>query len=115
MSKVTSKLQVTIPKAIAERYGIAPGDDIEWLPAGESIRIVPPGAAAAEEIPVEERLAIFDATAERLERLWREDRDPRTRRPDDVQPGDEGGRQRRRHEIERGWTREELYERGRPA
>ena len=37
MSKVTSKLQVTIPKAIADRFGIAPGDDIDWIVTGESI------------------------------------------------------------------------------
>ncbi len=39
MSKVTSKLQVTIPKVIANQYGIKPGDEIEFLPAGESIRV----------------------------------------------------------------------------
>ena len=36
-AKVTSKYQVTIPRALAERLGIAPGDDIEWSQAGESI------------------------------------------------------------------------------
>ena len=30
MAKVTSKLQVTVPKALAERYGIRPGDDIRF-------------------------------------------------------------------------------------
>ena len=33
MAKVTSKLQVTIPKAIAEQYGIKPGDEIEFRPS----------------------------------------------------------------------------------
>jgi AbrB family looped-hinge helix DNA binding protein len=32
MSKVTSKLQITIPKALAERYGIHPGDEIDFEP-----------------------------------------------------------------------------------
>jgi AbrB family looped-hinge helix DNA binding protein len=41
MSRVTSKLQVTVPKAIAERYGIRPGDEIDWVPAGDAIRVVP--------------------------------------------------------------------------
>jgi AbrB family looped-hinge helix DNA binding protein len=41
MAKVTSKRQVTVPKAIAEQYGIRPGDEIEWLPAGDAIRVVP--------------------------------------------------------------------------
>lgn len=30
MSKITSKYQVTVPKKIAEAYGIRPGDEIEW-------------------------------------------------------------------------------------
>jgi len=138
MSKVTSKLQVTIPKAIAERYGIAPGDEIEWVPAGPSVLVVPPGAARAEEIPVEERLAIFDETHRRLRALRREAdaREDRTRSrrdlasdPDtDPEAGPKVGSggpespetlaegsprdRRRRHEAARGWAREELYERG---
>ena len=39
MPKVTSKLQLTVPKAIADQYGIRPGDELEWIPAGESIRV----------------------------------------------------------------------------
>ncbi len=42
MSKITSKLQVTIPKAIADQYGIKPGDEIEFQPAGDVIRVIPP-------------------------------------------------------------------------
>jgi predicted nucleic acid-binding protein len=33
MAKVTSKYQVTVPRRIAERYHIHPGDDIEWVAA----------------------------------------------------------------------------------
>ncbi|HET8938830.1 MAG TPA: AbrB/MazE/SpoVT family DNA-binding domain-containing protein [Polyangiales bacterium] len=40
MSKVTSKLQVTIPKLIAERFGIVPGDEVEWEPGPDAVRIV---------------------------------------------------------------------------
>ena len=40
MSKVTSKLQVTLPKAIADRYGVGPGSDVVFEPAGESIRVL---------------------------------------------------------------------------
>ena len=47
MSKVTSKLQVTVPKALAERYGIRPGDDIRFEEAGEVIRVVPAAAGEA--------------------------------------------------------------------
>jgi AbrB family looped-hinge helix DNA binding protein len=93
MSKVTSKLQVTIPKALAERYGIASGDEIEWEAAAEAMRIVPAGRARKEADP-RSRLKRFDeATARRDERQTE-----RTR-----------GRSRAR-----GWKREDLYERARP-
>ncbi|HEY4764571.1 MAG TPA: AbrB/MazE/SpoVT family DNA-binding domain-containing protein [Candidatus Sulfotelmatobacter sp.] len=35
VAKVTSKLQLTVPKAIADHYGIRPGDELDWIPAGE--------------------------------------------------------------------------------
>jgi bifunctional DNA-binding transcriptional regulator/antitoxin component of YhaV-PrlF toxin-antitoxin module len=92
MAKVTSKLQVTVPKALAERYAIRPGDDISWEAAGDVIRVVPgrrgapPGNAA--------RLRLFDRASERQRRR---NRSFRTR------PAAAG----------RGWTREDLYDRGR--
>ena len=92
MSRVTSKLQVTIPKVIAERHGIRPGDELSWQSIGEAIRIVtePP-----PEVPdIDDRLELFDRATDRQQH-----RD-RTRRP----PSSSG----------RGWTREELYTRGRP-
>lgn len=94
MSRVTSKLQVTVPKAIADQYGIRPGDEIEWVPAGDTIRVVPPG----RKLPARDldlRLRLFDAATER-QRL-RQGRRPR------ATPG-----------RERGWRREGLYTRGRP-
>ena len=94
MSKVTSKLQVTVPKALAERYGIRPGDDIRFEEAGEVMRVVPDAAAKpAEVLNTEARLRLFDAATARQ----------RTR---------EAGRSLRTASS-RGWTREELYERGR--
>ena len=92
MSKVTSKLQVTLPKAIAERYGIRPGDEIDWVPAGDSIRVVPAGRQPRQD-DLQLRLKLFDAATER-QRLR--------------QSGRKAGRSAR----SRGWTREELYERG---
>ena len=91
MSKVTSKLQVTIPKAIAERFGIRPGSEIEWVPAGEGLRVE---TAVRSSVPLsdEERLRLFDAATERQ-------RNRRTR------PA--------RSREDRGWTREGLYDRGR--
>jgi bifunctional DNA-binding transcriptional regulator/antitoxin component of YhaV-PrlF toxin-antitoxin module len=98
MAKVTSKLQLTLPKAIADQYKIRPGDDLEWLPAGEAIRVVKRDAEAAEPATVKERLQLFDqATARQRKRQA------------------EFGKKRlaasSRSQV-RGWTREELYERG---
>jgi AbrB family looped-hinge helix DNA binding protein len=93
MSKVTTKLQVTVPKEIADRYGIRPGSEIDWIPAGETLRIVPSGAAAVAVDP-EERLKLFDASTARQ-------RKRQSRRP--VKPA--------KH---RGWKRDDLYGRGVP-
>jgi bifunctional DNA-binding transcriptional regulator/antitoxin component of YhaV-PrlF toxin-antitoxin module len=88
---VTSKLQVTIPKAIAERYGIEPGAEIEWLPAGEAIRVVPP--ADRQRVPDRaRRLDLFDRATER-QRLRQTGKKP-------VAAG-----------ADRGWRREDLYAR----
>ena len=95
MSKVTSKRQVTIPKEVADRYRIEPGDEIRWIPSGDEIRVVPAGRSAPSRLGVEDRLALFDRATER--------RDGQTR---PVGAGDQPA-------SERGWTREELHERGR--
>jgi AbrB family looped-hinge helix DNA binding protein len=94
MAKVTSKLQVTVPKAIAVQYGIRPGDEIEWVPSGDAIRVVPADRMARAADP-QWRLKVFDAATER-QRL-RQSRHPRRRA--------QGGR---------GWAREELYDRAGP-
>src|SRR6202030_1742097 len=59
MPKVTSKLQLTVPKKIADQYGIRPGDELEWIPAGESIRVelVRKKDRVPQEVSVEERVA----------------------------------------------------------
>lgn len=90
MSKVTSKLQVTLPKALAEQFHIRPGDEIEWRAAGNAIRIEPAGLR--EPLSVEERLRLFDEATRRVRRRRWKGKPPK----------------------DRGWTREELYERGRP-
>jgi AbrB family looped-hinge helix DNA binding protein len=91
MARVTSKLQVTIPKAVAEQFGIRPGDDIEWVPAGEAVRVVP--ARHRRSAPqAHERLKLFDqATARQRDREAAQPPEPAEKR---------------------GWTREELYDRG---
>jgi bifunctional DNA-binding transcriptional regulator/antitoxin component of YhaV-PrlF toxin-antitoxin module len=95
MSRVTSKLQVTLPKALAEKYGIVPGADITWEAAGEVIRVVPSSRKIAAKGPAA-RLELFDAATARHQKRQVSRSKPH-RLPSD-----------------RGWTREELYVRGTP-
>jgi AbrB family looped-hinge helix DNA binding protein len=118
MSKVTSKLQVTIPKAIAVKYGIRPGDQVVWEetprgvtmiripPGGEgrvgegsvSARYVGPGLLTAKDLTPEERVAHFKES---------------TRRIQESQKGKKFRKWTRKED--RGWTREDLYgDRGSP-
>ncbi|MDZ7670867.1 MAG: AbrB/MazE/SpoVT family DNA-binding domain-containing protein [Gammaproteobacteria bacterium] len=94
MSKVTSKLQVTLPKRIAERHGITPGDEIDFESAGEAIRIVTRKRRTATELSVAERLRLFDEATTRQARTTAQQTFPQ------------------RHTGERDWTREDLYSRG---
>jgi AbrB family looped-hinge helix DNA binding protein len=92
MAKVTSKLQVTVPRALADRFGIAPGDQIDWEPAGDAIRIVPARKRPYRNAAARARL--FDqATRRQQERA--------------------AARPITSPTSERGWTREDLYDRGR--
>lgn len=92
---MTSKLQVTLPKALAQQYRISPGDEILWVAAGDAIRVVPATATPARSDTLESRLRLFDGATKR-----QRERDatakPRSREPQ-----------------QRGWKREELYQRGR--
>ena len=96
MAKVTSKLQVTIPKHIADEYGIAPGDEIDFVPAGDSIRVILPRQRPRSMLSLEERLRLFDESTARQ----------REREKHMVLPKDPP--------AERDWRREDLYTRGKP-
>ena len=104
MSRVTSKLQLTVPKAIADQYGIRPGDDVEWVAAGEVIRVVPPARGnnrqgRAPRLDLPQRLKLFDQATERQSR--REANQP-------------SGGLGKGEPTDRGWKREDLYTRGSP-
>lgn len=101
MPKVTSKLQLTVPKAIAVEYGIRPGDELDWEPAGDVIRVIPPRpeARAERRMSVEERLRLFDRATRRQQHRRVVDRKLR--------------KVLRKGPQDRGWKREELYTRGR--
>ena len=97
---MTSKFQLTVPKKIADQYGIRPGDELQWLPAGESIRVelVRRKDRVPQELSVEERLALFDANTKWLDEL----------QADQLNEAKAKGARITREN--RGWTREELYE-----
>ena len=94
MAKVTSKLQITVPKRLAAEVGISPGDDIDWALSGNGLHVTP-AAERPGALDHASRLRLFDEATER--------------------------QRRRQHGVEptsakrgRGWSREELYDRGRP-
>jgi AbrB family looped-hinge helix DNA binding protein len=90
MSRVTSKLQVTIPKAVADRYEITPGAEVVFEPAGDVIRVVPQKRSVRDP---RERVRLFEQALARQ----------RQREKGRVFP-----------EVQdRGWSREDLYDRGR--
>ena len=91
---MTSKRQVTLPKELADEYGIEPGDEIDWERAGDSIRVVP-RKRPSPGLTVEERLALFDEGTRRHQQRW-----------EGVSPAPVPSK-------DRGWTREELYDRDR--
>ena len=94
MSKVTSKLQVTLPKRLAEKHGIAPGDEIQFESAGHTITIVPGKQPTQTLLSKDERLRLFDEATRRQEQRAKQ-------LPASTSTG-------------RGWKREDLYSRGAP-
>jgi AbrB family looped-hinge helix DNA binding protein len=94
MSKVTGKFQITLPKRLVDTYGIKVGDEVDLLPAGDSISLVPARRTQADVVNSRQRLLYFDRATERQRKR------ERTRILGSVK--------------DRGWTREELYTRGQP-
>ncbi|HXV83947.1 MAG TPA: AbrB/MazE/SpoVT family DNA-binding domain-containing protein [Candidatus Binatia bacterium] len=98
MSKVTSKLQVTLPKVVAQQLGIRPGDQIDWEVTGETLRVIPAGKRRRRNsnVDVQTRLRLFDQATRRQQK-----------RESMITPAllDTA-------KSGRGWTREDLYSRG---
>jgi bifunctional DNA-binding transcriptional regulator/antitoxin component of YhaV-PrlF toxin-antitoxin module len=99
MAKVTSKLQLTIPKLLAVKYEIRPGDEVALMPAGECIRIDPRNRRKPE-MDMHERLRLFAEMLRRQRRREKGHPEPRSANA--------------RAAAERGWKREDLYTRGGP-
>ena len=93
MAKVTGKFQITLPKALVERCGIRVGDELELKSIGQTIHI--------------ERRSTVDATRLRHERLSHFDSATKRQASRRVPSALRAARSR-------GWTRQELYIRGRP-
>ncbi len=96
---MTSKLQLTVPKKIADLYGIRPGDELDWVPAGDSIRVelVRKKARSGEQLSPQERVALFNANMKWLDEIQAEQLKEAEANPVRIT------------RETRGWTREELY------
>jgi len=93
MTRITGKFQITLPRRLVDAYGMRVGDEVDIVAAGETIAIVPAGARRAVLSP-EARLRHFDAATERQQARKRPRSAPRAQ--------------------DRGWSRDDLYDRGRP-
>lgn len=91
MAKVTSKRQITIPKALADRFHIREGDEVQFVETSDAIRLVP-AVDVRSPLTVAERLSLYDAATRRQAARQR------------------GGRARRQDQESRGWSREDLYD-----
>ena len=95
---MTSKLQITIPRAIARRHAIEPGSELAFEDAGEAIRLVSAGERdGVTKKDASERLRLFD---EATERQNARDRRVLSRIGGAI--------------SDRGWKREDLYDRALP-
>ena len=92
MTRVTGKFQITLPRRLVDAFGIRVGDEVELVAAGDVIRIVPANAVRPE-LPLEERLRLFDEATQRTKKRAKGRILPST--------------------SDRGWSRDELYDRGR--
>jgi AbrB family looped-hinge helix DNA binding protein len=92
MTRVTGKFQITLPKRLVDAFGISVGDEVELVAAGDAIRIVPANAVRPG-LSAQERLRLFDEATQRMQASVKEKKLPAA--------------------SDRGWTREELYDRGR--
>lgn len=92
MSKITGKFQVTLPKRLVITYGMKVGDDVEFCADGDRITLRPAPRKALDRT---HRLREFDRATERQRSRQRAHPLPAAK--------------------DRGWSRDQLYSRGRPG
>jgi AbrB family looped-hinge helix DNA binding protein len=92
MTRVTGKFQITLPKRLVDAFGIRVGDEVDLVAAGDAIHVVP-ARAVRSGLSAEEQLRLFDETTQRIKQRAQEKEPPSA--------------------IDRGWARDELYDRGR--
>ncbi len=101
MAKVTKKLQITLPKAVATELGIGPGTELSVEAAGDVVRLRP--IEPTDESPrTESLIARLEAFDEASERQRQRDAYLRAQQPEIFA------------DSARGWKREDLYDRGLP-
>jgi AbrB family looped-hinge helix DNA binding protein len=91
MAKVTGKFQITLPKTVVERHEIRVGDELDVTSNGGALQIVRRRVSANRRRQRDQRLSHFDRATKR--------QGARRSAPGATRS--------------RGWTREELYGRGR--
>ncbi len=94
MRNPTTRFLVTLPQSVAEKYQIQSGDELEGLDGGSDIRIIPPKTLPLM-LSTQDRLRLLDEATSR--QRARETQTPEGTIVD---------------RAERGWTREEVYDRG---
>ena len=91
MAKVTSKLQLTLPKAVADAHSVRPGSEIQFESAVDCIRLVI--GKGRPGLPKDEKIRLLGESRERQKvrnARWQSVKTPHNR----------------------GWNREEIYEDG---
>jgi len=90
MSRLTTKYQLTVPRAVAQSVGLKPGDEVTLEAVGDAIRLRADTRSQQEGRSITDQLILFDLATEREQHRARN----RAAAP----------------ARERGWARADLYE-----
>jgi AbrB family looped-hinge helix DNA binding protein len=90
VSRITSKYQLALPKAIAQQVGLRPGDDVDCEAEGDVVRLRSRTRGTRQTLSVTDQLILFDMATER-----------QRHREQSLDATPVAGR---------GWSREDLYE-----